>query len=311
MSDAAKKTSQPSSGAITPVLRRAVLLHVSPAPTAEMADALVEHLKAEWNRVSLQYKKIVSTASGVALGDLRFGNHDEVRRSLEGKTRVVDFPRLAFHGHGFRAFDTRITLAICTEGDKNLSSKAWSRLGPPLGSRPSIKVEKLSELTEWFREIATPTADWAMKLLRRSFRELFPALKARRRGCLEVAAMGVRDAVLSPVFQRLAHTAATAEEILQDRETEMRFSRYFDNATKFPVRSLRDVTKKDPDSFWFSSPVSVELAGGELGIREVLYLLRPTPDAVEALGLAYDDSVAGDLASKSAVKVARWMANRS
>lgn len=307
---AAKKISRLSSGTVTPVMRRAVLLHVSPPPTTEMADSLFGYLKAEWNRVSLQYKEIVATASGVSCGDLRFDDHDEVRLCLEGKTRVIDFPRLSFQGHGFRAFDTRITLAICTEEDK-MSSKAWSRLGLPLGSRPSVKVEKLSELTVWFRQIATPTAEWAMALLRRTVRERFPALKMRRHGCLEVSAMGARDKVLQPVFQRLSQTGATAEELLQDRETEERFLRYFGNATKFPARRLRDVTKKDPDSFWFSSPVSVELTDGELGVREVLYLLRPTPDAVEALGLAYDDSVAGDLASKSAVKVARWMANRS
>jgi hypothetical protein len=277
-----------------------------------MADLLVERLKTGWAAKFDEYKEIVAKASGIDLGDLGCDVREGIRCRLEGKTRVVDFPRLWFQGSAILAFDTRITMAICVE-EAEMSSKVWSRLGLPQsqGLRPVVTVDKLGTLTRRFRRIAVPTSGWAMSLLRRTIRALFPDLKMRRRGCLEVSALGARDEYLAPAFEKLAFSEATAQGLLSDPALERRFSQYFRGATKSPVSRLRDVSVNEPGSFWFSSPVSVELGNGELGIREVLYLLRPTDDAVEAIGLAYDDSVAGDLAQRSAVKVARWMANRS
>jgi hypothetical protein len=202
-------------------------------------------------------------------------------------------------------------MAICIEAD--MSSKAWSRVGLPLnpsGARPAVEVETLNELTKYFRRIVQPSAQWAAKMLRQAVRALFPNLRLNSRGYLEISAMGARDQALAPYFDKLAHSETTAEALLKDPQAEARFDRYFKSATRFSIQRLRDEASKDPASFWFSSPVAVELRDGELGVREVLYLLRPTEDAVEVLGLAYDDSAAGDLAQRSAVKVSRWMANR-
>ncbi|HEX3527684.1 MAG TPA: hypothetical protein VH988_11495 [Thermoanaerobaculia bacterium] len=313
MVEAAAEISRKESSFVTPVLRRAVLLQTSPPPDAAMADTLVDRLSAEWAAESSVYKKVVAQASGISLDDLSWGSQEEIRCRLEGKTRVVDFPRLRFEGSADLAFDTRITMAICVE-EKEMSSKAWSRLGLPQirGQRSVVALEDLSALTHRFRRIAVPTSDWALSLLRRTIRRLEPGLKTRRRGCLEVSALGARDEQLAPCFEKLTYSEAKAEQLLKDDpELEKRVSRYFRSATSIPIPRLRDVVAKEPDSFWFSSPVAVELDHGELGSREVLYLLRPTANAVEAVGLAYDDSVAGDLAQKSAVKVSRWMANRS
>lgn len=313
MVEVAAKTSRKESSFVTPVLRRAVLLQVSPPPDATMADALVDRLKAEWAAESPRYKKIVAKASGVGVNDLSWDDHQGIRCRLEGKTRVVDFPRLRLQEPANLAFDTRVTLAICVE-EEEMSSKAWSRLGLPQsrGKRSVVALEELGALTHRFRRIAVPTSDWALNLLRRTIRRLFPDLKTRRHGCLEVSALGARDERLASCFEKLAYSEARAEELLKaDPELEKRFSRYFQGATDSPIPRLRDVAVKEPESFWFSSPVAVELNDGELGTREVLYLLRPTADTVEAVGLAYDDSVAGDLAQRSAVKVSRWMANRS
>jgi len=314
MVEATAKTYRKDSIFVTPVLRRAVLLQISPPPDGTMADALVDRLNVEWAVEFPRYKKLVAKTSGVALDDLRCHDHEGIRCRLEGNTRVIDFPCLRFQGSAVLAFDTRITMAVCVE-EREMSSKAWSRLGLPQGSgerRPAVALEELGTLTHRFRQIAVPTSDWASNFLRRTIRRLFPDLKMRRRGCLEVSALGARDERLVPCFEKLTHSEAKAEELLKaDPELEKRFSRYFQNATSFPLPRLRDVAKKEPESFWFSSPVAVELNDGELGTREVLYLLRPTARAVEAVGLAYDDSMAGDLAQKSAVKVSRWMANRS
>ncbi len=299
-------------GSVTPVLRRAVLLRLSPPPTGRQADALLEHLAADWEMARERYRSVVAKSAGIGLDNLAFDGHDEVRRRLEGKTRVIDFPRLRSHGGSAQVFDTRISMAICTEEDE-MSSKVWSRVGLPLkGSAfpPGIGLENLEDLTRFFRRSAEETSNWATKYLRRVLKLLFPHLQVRRRGQLEISALGVRDKLLAPFFERLAQSDTSAMELLRDDDAEARFSRYFRRATDLPVKHLQDMTAKDPNSFWFSSPVAVELDDGQLGLRQVLYFLRPTNDAVQALGLAFDDSATGDLAQRSAVKVSRWIANR-
>jgi hypothetical protein len=269
-------------------------------------------LASDWEGVRDRYRGVVAKAAGIGLDGLDFDGHDEVRRRLEGETRVIDFPRLRSHGGLTQAFDTRISMAICTEEDE-MSSKVWSRVGLPLkGSAfpPGVSLEKVEELTGSFRRIAGKTSGWATEYLRRTLKLLMPDLRVRRRGQLEVSALGARDKFLAPYFEKLAQSDTTATELLKDDDAEARFSRYFRLATDLPAKRLDRMTAKNPNSFWFSSPVAVELDGGELGMRQVLYFLRPTNDAVQALGLAFDDSATGDLAQRSAVKVSRWIANR-
>jgi len=110
------------SGGLTPVLRRAMLLHLSPPPTEVQADGLVDTLSAEWDRVRSTYHQLVADAVGIAATGLSTVHGELVRRSLEGKTRIVDFPRVEGRLLGSIPFNTRVTFAICTEA--NMSSKA-------------------------------------------------------------------------------------------------------------------------------------------------------------------------------------------
>ena len=305
-------SSRKTEGLVTPVLRRAILLKISPPPTGRQADALFELLKADWTGVRDHYREVVARSAGIGLKGLDFDNRENVRCRLEGETRVIDFPRLRTRDGAAQAFDTRISMAICTEKDE-MSSKVWSRVGLPLtGSAvpPGVSLGKLEDLTAFFRRIAIETAGWGEAFLRRTLRHSFPDLRARRRGCLEVSVLGARDELLVPYFDRLAQTDTTARELLEEKETDARFSQYFRRIAKLPANRLRDATAAEPGSFWFSSPVAVELDGGELGLRQALYYLRPTNDTVQVMGLAYDDSAGGDLAQRSAVKVSRWIANR-
>ena len=174
---------------------------------------------------------------------------------------------------------------------------------------PTVPLEQLHDSVAGFRKVAITCANWAEGLLRGLVRADLPRVKIESHGELEVSVLGARDEDLAPHFEVLSETDAPASELLAKTSLSRKLSRYFKKAHNLP-QHLRDVTKEDRDTFWVSSPMAVELSNHKLVPREVLYLMRAQDDTVEALGVGYDDSARGDLAQRSFVKVARWIANR-
>lgn len=292
---------------VSPAVRRAALLELQPTPTGKQADRLLDQIEAAWETTREHYRRVVAKAVGAAPRDLSFILTDEVRKKKEGRTRVIDFPRLS--GRGLKLnFDTRLCVAICVE--KKLCSKVWSRSNLPVQGRHRKRAERLgqvSQITEVFRRLCAASTEWAAELVRTSIHALFgDELIAVPRGAFEVSALGIRDKALAPYFELVADTDTEASALLKSDEANKLFTKYLERIADLDG-SAREAGQ-EPEAFWFSSDVAIELEDGRLEPRGMLYLMRPTESSAQVVGLGYDDSVAGDLAHRSAFKVAKWIA---
>lgn len=290
----------------SPAIRRAVLLEIDPTPTESQADSLIERVEELWVERQADYHQLVATTASVPNKDLAFIVDDRIRKKREGPTRVIDFPRLRSR-HPGSGFDTRICIAICVE--KDLSSKVWSRTNlPAAGRRRTRRMEEISRLSELFKRLCAASCDWAAAQVEEALSQSFRGhLRAIPRGAFEVTALGVRDQALAPYFERVSDTDTKAIEILEQSSADELFTRYLEEIADLEG-SARQASER-PDAFWFSSDVAVEVENGRLESREMLYLMRPTERTAEVVGLGFDDSLAGDLAQRSALKVAKWIAN--
>ena len=301
---------------VLPVVRLASLVRLTPPPSGRQAQSIQASLASRWEEKKGDYRKVVAESAGLKPNELEFVEKEWVRCHYDGKTPMVDFPRLRTLAGTPLSFDTRICIALCTD---KLSSKVWSRVGYPLRKASGdeehpehlhVTKDQLRSLTSQFRKIAESSSEWATRMLEALVAQKYPKLSWTQRGILEISALTVGDQNVGETLQELAHSETTAAALLARDDNGAELGEYLLGLANLDDASLLEITETEPDAFWFSTTGTVELADGHLVSRPMLFLMHPRGEVAQAIGIGFDDSTGGQLLRQSALTVSRWVANR-
>jgi len=301
---------------VFPVIRFAVLVDVKPTPRKTTARQFVSELLSGWRTLAPILQQALRSALGSDGIEVTFANDEEPRDLSEGGSRVLDTPRFQVTNSqhqlepGIEALEGRVGVALCTSG---LSTKCFSRLRPIKanpGSGAAVPTSMVPELATqcrvWNRRLTGAVFDWLCTM----GRDCSVDFDLTRIGELEVSALGIVDNTISEYFQLLRDSSIPAAEMLKDEEADEKLSLYYRLFADDITCNLSKLKGEASEAIWFSSASAVEVESGYLEPREVLYLLRGRDGVYQALGVAYDDSVNGNLALKSTNRVSRWLSNR-
>lgn len=309
---------------LLPVVRMARLLRVQPVPSTNQVKQLQVRIRDSWDEIKLGYREVIAKAADLEPSLLEFAQDEWVRLHRDGKTPMVDLPRVRSLAGSDRRLDARVCFAVCTD---DLSSKIWARVGVPL--KPEVpgllehddrlanqvregepySVENLRELREQmssFRHIARETTNWATSTFESLVREVLPTSRVVMGGALEVSVVTARDAQLKEHLDRLSDYGLTANSLLEDASAVI--SKYIENAGDLD-RPLKSILA-DGESFWFSTPKTVEHPDGTLDTSQILYLMHPHGETAQTIGIGFADHLGGSHLRDSALDVSRWIANR-
>ena len=299
-----------------PTIRYAILADVVPSPKEGTIIKFVDELADNWSALAEALKKLVESLFGQGGVEIQFTDGDRLRGVRDGAALALETPRFLLKDSGGQlgletgVMEGRVGVALCTS---NLSSKAFSRLRPIKanpGSGASVPVDSLPDLARNCRRLNRELSNAVFEWLVTTAHNDSVDFDISRVGELEVSALGVRDRALSDCFSRLRNTEVSVDEVLEDYDTEQRLSMYYGHLAGKKRCRLGELNSGESELIWFSSPVSIEVQGGYLESREVLYLLTGQNGAYQALGLAYDDSVKGNLALESTNRVFKWLTNK-
>jgi hypothetical protein len=301
---------------VFPVIRLATLVEVEPTPRETVARRFVSELLTEWDTLEPILLDTLRSAIASHGTKVTFADDEQPRDISEGGSRVLDTPRFQVTnvqgelGPGIEALEGRVGVALCTSG---LSTKCFSRLRPIKANPgsgapvPKSSVPKVAaQCRAWNKQLTDAVFGWLCDMGRKKSMhfELAPI------GELEVSALGIVDHSISEYFQMLRNSSIPAADILKDEEADKKLSLYYKLFADDIACDLSKLKGEASEAIWFSSATAVEVMSGYLEPREVLYLLRGRDGAYQALGVAYDDSVMGNLALKSTNRVSRWISNR-
>jgi hypothetical protein len=284
-----------------PVVRRAMFMrHVPILTTAQTrhAHALFEKAWPEWKEL---YRRKVAAVARVAEQDLYFDKDAEVVRwRRDGKTPMIDLPRLRTTPQSSKQFDQRNCVALCVH---KFSSKVWTRLGLPEGNSGCVHDE-IGSLTQMFRAQTEGCGGWFYDEFFRITTEAFKRNTATRLENLEITTIGLEAAGRHDEYDLAAWLFKDESPNLANEQLCSVL------AAAAHVRfDISNIDLIEPDSFWFSIPNAVQLADGRLVPRRVLYLARPISGGTQVVGVGFD-SGSGDLANDVALKISRLIANR-
>lgn len=293
---------------IQPCLRTALLVHFKPKLTHRNANRILDWIMGSWDS---RVEDLRATLQHVAENKfpLQILGEESVRKRQEDQTLVLDCPRITTsEGERFQ-FDNRVCLALCLE---SLSSKVWSRVGMPLGrshSQPAAFREP-EDVIAAFHRINDAAMSWLADLLDEAVRDDAPEYKIQRGIRLEVVALGVKDEPLKHILESIEDESLQIEDVLDDRAAREALRFYLKKVGG--VRGgLRVGNKLSADTHWLPSYAVVEIDGGFLVPREVLYFIEQSDDSTRAVGVGYDDSKLGELAHRSALVIAKRLAKES
>lgn len=248
--------------------------------------------------------ELVGSAAGIAVDRLSLVEHERPLIRLDGKTPIIDLPRLRSTAGRHVALDSRISVAICTD---DLSSKVWARVGLPFPTEGTSAP--LGTKIDLFRNLAKSSADWAFALVVSVVKEVDDNLAVVAGRRLDVTVIGTSDAAIEPYLEKLRDPTASATDVFLMAGTDKELLPYFE-AAKPPRTEVPASHSSTPEAFWFSSPFPVVRSDGSVVLRDVLYYMNVENGTSHAIGVGFDDSEAYDLAQRSSLTVARWIANR-
>jgi hypothetical protein len=252
-----------------------------------------------------EYLAKAAEVFGVLKTQLAIRPKEIVRHRMDGKTPMVDFPRV-YTVDTKEPFDQRSCVALCIHDvpEFKYSSKVWTRVGPPqsnLGCPPA----DIRTRTRRYRRQAKICGEWFYGQFMSLTEEVFARNSPSAAGRLEVTTIGL-------------HVEGERDEDLFDEwllsndspnsENDDLF-RYLAAAADLDI-DLRDPKTLGQDDEWKSIPHTVELPNRELASRQFVYLVRKAEDMQLVTGIGFDDSGRGELASDVALKISRYMANR-
>ncbi len=291
-----------------PMVRRAILVQDEPVLTVQQtkdAHALVKRAWDSW--LAEAYRSTAARISGVPISQLAFDPDKEtVRYRMDGKTPMIDLPRLRTRTGTKLKFDQRSCVALCTDKSttNKYSSKVWTRVGPPeldLG----CAITDVREWTRTYRRQANACCKWFYDEFISLTKALFEQNESTETGGLEVTTVGLQVKG-EPDDDYFDDWLLSADRPNVDNPDLFRF---LADAADVEL-DLRDIQAIEPDSYWMSIPNTVELPNGDLASRRFLYLVRPIGDQRFVVGVGFDDSGTGELAGDVALKISRFFANR-
>jgi hypothetical protein len=292
---------------VRPVLRRAALLTLDPAPTPELAGAYALALADRWADLQDEYLEVLAAAAR-SEGALEVSTEESIRTWRDRTSFVVDCPRVRGRTAEGYSFDTRLCVAVCFLG---LTTKAWSRAGIPYDEKKDdneVTADRLGDVIAAFRRITNATSEWSERVwVSATMRECAPNPRAETKGHVNVSVVAARDKRLGSFFEHFRGGATPLRRVLDLPGAEECFSRYLRELEDFdgPLRDLAD----DSDGLWFTSPTTIQSDPELIEARRVLYRVSSTGDGdtANAVGLGYDDSLRGDLSQESSRGVGVWL----
>ncbi|HSY52293.1 MAG TPA: hypothetical protein VLC46_26055 [Thermoanaerobaculia bacterium] len=304
-----------------PVVRVAELLRHDPVLTLKQTKEAHVIIEEAWQAgLAGEYLAKAAKVFGVSEQQLAFAPGKEtVRYRMDGKTPMIDLPRVRTRNGAKVKSDQRSCVALCIDDTPGIkySSKVWTRVGPPeldLG----CPLDKIRERTRMYRRQANICGDWFYDRFVALTKEVFKNNEPTETGRLEVTTVGlqVRGEPDEDAFDDwlLSNDSPNAEN--ED------LFRFLAAAADLDI-DLRDADALGPDCEWKSIPHTVELPSRrsdkasdhidryrELASRQFIYLVRKAGNEQSVVGIGFDDSGRGELASDVALKISRFMANR-
>jgi hypothetical protein len=286
---------------VLPVVRHAILAKHTPKLQQLNVDRAVACLHDAWSEWHHVYRSAVAAIAQVAPATIDVATHERVRSRLDGKTPMIDLPRLRTTKLATSQFDLRNCLALCLD---DFSSKVWTRIGLP-ETEEGCSPSDLSRATAEFRRQAVVTADWFYEHFFRLTRDAFGRTKRIRVGRLEVTTVALR---VDPIYED-----ECLDRWLLDGDGPNLANEDLRRCVAAAADMSFDISelpRREPEAFWMSLPAAAELPNGALVSRRFLFLVRPVDDGIQVVGVGLDDSKSPDLGNEVALKMSRLIANR-
>jgi hypothetical protein len=287
---------------VVPVVRRAILIRHEPHLTWKQTEDAHAAVKSAWAKFSDAYRANVAKVTRTPKHLLAFDKSEkEIRHRVDGKTPMIDFPRLRTLPGAHLHFDQRSCVALCTD---KYSSKVWTRVGPPKGD-PGFHVGEIGERTEAYRRQADACGRWFDEEFFSITEPIFEHNRPIKTGILEIITVGLQ-------VEGEPDEDYFSDWLLDGNRPNLHNAdlRQFLAAAGNLKFDVRELDQKEPKSSWISIPNTVMLRNGDLASRRFLYLVRPVGDDHFVVGIGFDDSGRGELASDVALKLSRYIANR-
>jgi len=294
---------KPHVRSIVPVVRYAELLRHVPRLTEDETHRVHEAVCAIWPAWSIRYAAALAEYAGVSAADVWINPDQDVRYRLDGKTPMIDLPEAVIARKSTNGISIRNCAALCVH---DFSSKIWTRINPV--PNQELPVDSLPAVLERYRSLAKVCGDWFHSELKTIAGALLAGPRVANDGVLEVTTIGLR-------VNDIGERGEDFDAWLFDSNSTPQLDN--DDVQKFMTEAavleydVRDVAEHETVAFWTPMTTAVRLANGDLASRSALYLVRLIgKDMTQAVGVGYDDSEAGDLASEVALKMSRVLANR-
>jgi hypothetical protein len=290
---------QPRITGVLPVVRRGRLVKHSPQLTESQTRTAAELLKKQWPSWQHEYVRKMAEIAGIAASDFELAEHEQVRYRFDGKTPMIDLPRIRTFASSPHQCDQRNCVALCLD---KYSSKIWTRVGMPENST-GCALEELREVTERYRSQAALAGEWFCGQFFDITESAFRGTKRiHNSAILEVTTVGLR--VEDPLTEEDSDAwlfDGNAPNLANEELCE-----YLAAAANIQIEELEHT---GPDSYWMAMPNTMLAANGMLVSRRVLYLSRTAGDVVQIVGIGLDDSGTGEMANDVALKLSRLIAN--
>jgi len=290
---------------VVPVVRWASLFRHEPPLSAKDADEARAAIFAAWPDWKQSYKTNVARMAHVEPSSVEVDSKEVVRLRYDGKTPMIDFPRVESLPDAAGAIDLRFCAAL---GIDNYSSKLWTRIGPPYWRGNRDAPATLTTVLSRYRRIAERSSRWFYDEFMRLTGDALAGHKRKDRGVLEVITIGLK-------IDRQDDPTVLDAWLFDDSDKRQPNLRN-ENLRRLMMRisgiqyDIRELASREPDAFWMSMPTAVQLDNGDLVSRTALYVVRPLGEVLQVVGVALDESESGAFASEVALKVSRWIANR-
>ena len=289
-----------------PVIRRATLLGIEPRLSDPDGPKIGDRLANDWTTNPNRRASLVELVAGFEPGKKILVEPAEMPRYIidAGRTLLFDYPLIFSEpDDSNNHVEVRVCTAICLTGTS--TSKAWARVGPSRRvprSASAVTGNQLAQAAMRFDSLADAVCKWMTDVVEELTSQL--GHKVTVAGSADITTLGVSDSRLSSLFWRLQETELPASKLLQKPERR----RISDYLGQMGSRQELSAVVQSVDGQWFSTRVYVEVEGGYLEPREVLYFeVGDGPMQKRVFGIGFDDSISGELSHKASFEVARWM----
>jgi hypothetical protein len=274
-------------------VRCATVVKVTPQPELSGAREIAQRLESNWPTHFERALKGLAKARVIADSTL-VPDDEEFRVRHLTKTTLVDTPRLRGTLKQGMPFDCRACIAICSG---SLNTKVWTRVGLPVDvvDRSILHLRDLSVLRTMFSTVCEGVITHSVSALRDSASKR----EVEEIGALDIATISTNDEDLRELFLISAIDGKPSKKLL---ETEL-FRRVFEG--KSPMKS-----RNSADIIWFFSTVNVHTRQGTIEPRPVLYCLSEGAKTIHVTGMAFDDSIQGELPHKASLDIATWVGGK-